>query len=314
MRFRKRIKIGGINVNLSGSGVGFSVGVPGLRTGISSTGKRYTSYGLPGTGLYDVKYHSSKKETETQESVKNESISSQIKNNTLPPELTSSQGCLWSVVTFILICCKPELGITSFILQLVWYFKFYKKSDKYLASVLFNDAIKSLNNRDYDQVRNSCLQILSKFPNLRKVQEMITESYIEEGNYDEALSNLQNYASSLEDKLQMIDIAYSAKKYQLVIEFCQSLPSEIKTDISVITLLGSSYHLLGKSEIALEILLQGPTRKRNMDYNIAEFRYILGIVYESLNQNKNATKQYNKIMAFDSSYRDVAERLENLEK
>ena len=142
MRFRKRIKIGGINVNLSGSGVGFSVGVPGLRTGISSTGKRYTSYGLPGTGLYDVKYHSSKKETETQESVKNESISSQIKNNTLPPELTSSQGCLWSVVTFILICCKPELGITSFILQLVWYFKFYKKSDKTLA--LFNNIWYSI--------------------------------------------------------------------------------------------------------------------------------------------------------------------------
>lgn len=314
MRFRKRVKIGGFNINLSGSGVGFSVGVPGFRTGISSTGKKYTSYGLPGTGLYDVKYDSSNKQSKNTDTTNQDSTALQIENNALPTELTSNQGCLWSVITFVMVCTKPEVGFLSLIIQLIWYFHFYKKSDKYIASILFKDAIKALNNRDYYQVRDLCAQILLKFPKIKKVHEMVTDSYLKEDNYDDAFNNLQKYATSLEDQLKLIDIAYAGKKYQIVIEYCQKLPPEIKNDVSVITLLGSSYYLLEKLDVALEVLLQGPTRKRNMDHNIAEFRYILGLVYEGLNQHKNAIKQYNKIIAFDSSYRDVAERLENLEK
>src|SRR5579864_7185286 len=49
--FRKRIGLGPLNLNLSKSGVGFSLGVRGFRTGISSSGRHYVSAGLPGTGL-----------------------------------------------------------------------------------------------------------------------------------------------------------------------------------------------------------------------------------------------------------------------
>ena len=313
MRFRKRIKLGGINLNLSGSGVGFSIGVPGLRTGISSTGRRYSSFGIPGTGLYDVKYHSSKKTSEEQ---KNEEKTErfQSKNYVLPSELNSKQGCLWSFITFILICNKPEIGFISLILQIIWHFIFYKKSEKYLASKLFKNSVKFIKEKNFGQARDLCMQILLKFPNIREVKEMITETYIAENNYDDALTNMQKYVSSVEDKLELLELAYIAEKYQFIIDNCQDLPSEIRSEVYIITMLGSCYYSLGKSEIALEVLLQGPTRKRKMDLDIAEFRYMLGVVYESLNQKKNAIKQYNKIMAFDSFYRDVAERLDNLEK
>ena len=36
---------------LSKSGIGFSVGGSGFREGVSSRGRKYTSVGLPGTGL-----------------------------------------------------------------------------------------------------------------------------------------------------------------------------------------------------------------------------------------------------------------------
>lgn len=49
--FRKSAKVGPFRVTLSKSGVGFSVGGKGFRTGVTSRGKRYSTFSLPGTGL-----------------------------------------------------------------------------------------------------------------------------------------------------------------------------------------------------------------------------------------------------------------------
>ena len=52
LRFQRRIKLfPGVRINLSKSGVGVSVGDRGAHFGIDSRGRRYTSVGLPGTGL-----------------------------------------------------------------------------------------------------------------------------------------------------------------------------------------------------------------------------------------------------------------------
>ncbi len=49
--YRKSMNLGPFRVNLSKSGIGFSVGGSGFRTGVSSRGRKYTSVGLPGIGL-----------------------------------------------------------------------------------------------------------------------------------------------------------------------------------------------------------------------------------------------------------------------
>lgn len=49
--YRKSIGIGPFRVNVSKSGVGYSVGGLGFRTGVSSKGRKYTTFGIPGTGL-----------------------------------------------------------------------------------------------------------------------------------------------------------------------------------------------------------------------------------------------------------------------
>ena len=55
--FRKSVGVGPFRVNLSKSGVGYSVGTRGIRTGVSATGRKYTTFGVPGTG---IGYRSSK--------------------------------------------------------------------------------------------------------------------------------------------------------------------------------------------------------------------------------------------------------------
>lgn len=49
--YRKAINIGPFRINLSNSGVGYSVGSGGFRTGVRSNGASYQSASIPGTGL-----------------------------------------------------------------------------------------------------------------------------------------------------------------------------------------------------------------------------------------------------------------------
>ena len=55
-RIFKRFRLGaGVNANLSSSGLGWSWGIPGFRVGVSGAGRKWISFGLPGTGLYFYK-------------------------------------------------------------------------------------------------------------------------------------------------------------------------------------------------------------------------------------------------------------------
>jgi hypothetical protein len=54
--YRKSISAGPFRINLSRSGIGYSVGGKGFRVGTDSRGRRYTSTSIPGTGLRNVSY------------------------------------------------------------------------------------------------------------------------------------------------------------------------------------------------------------------------------------------------------------------
>ena len=62
--FRRSIRIGPVRLNISRRGIGASIGVRGLRTGVSSTGRRYTRVSLPGTGLGYEHTHQASPEAE----------------------------------------------------------------------------------------------------------------------------------------------------------------------------------------------------------------------------------------------------------
>jgi len=49
--YRKSVRVGPFRVNLSKSGVGYSVGAGGFRVGQSAKGRRYSSFTIPGTGM-----------------------------------------------------------------------------------------------------------------------------------------------------------------------------------------------------------------------------------------------------------------------
>jgi hypothetical protein len=61
--YRKSVNLGPFRVNLSKSGIGYSVGAKDFRVGVNSRGRRYESLTVPGTGLH---YRSSGKSGKAQ--------------------------------------------------------------------------------------------------------------------------------------------------------------------------------------------------------------------------------------------------------
>ena len=53
--FRNSINLGPLRINFSKNGIGWSFGVPGYRRSVSATGKKRTTYSIPGTGMSWVK-------------------------------------------------------------------------------------------------------------------------------------------------------------------------------------------------------------------------------------------------------------------
>lgn len=60
-RFRKQFGSGGFRGSLTKRGIGMSWGIPGVRFGVSPTGRRFLSLSIPGTGLYWIKYFGGEK-------------------------------------------------------------------------------------------------------------------------------------------------------------------------------------------------------------------------------------------------------------
>mgnify|MGYP003350230401 CR=1 FL=1 len=52
--YRRSLRSGPLRFNLSRSGIGVSIGVPGFRVGLRPNGRAYRSMGIPGTGLYNT--------------------------------------------------------------------------------------------------------------------------------------------------------------------------------------------------------------------------------------------------------------------
>jgi hypothetical protein len=49
--YRKSASFGPFRINVSKSGIGYSIGGKGFRSGVNARGRRYSSISVPGTGL-----------------------------------------------------------------------------------------------------------------------------------------------------------------------------------------------------------------------------------------------------------------------
>ena len=51
-RFRRSVRLGPVRVNFTKTGIGLSAGGPGARYSVHSSGRKTTTFGIPGRGMY----------------------------------------------------------------------------------------------------------------------------------------------------------------------------------------------------------------------------------------------------------------------
>lgn len=341
MRFRKSKKFGGLRINLSKSGLGASFGVPGTRVGISSTGKTYKSYGIPGTGIYDLKYNSNNSNNNDDDNddifdddnvkTKSKSKSAEIDDEDSYYRINFSDDLLaikrmlseLNTANPVLGCTLVFVGLLLLIINFVLFFIVFGIIGLiYYVKLISGDfENKNIAKNMLEALQNNCFnQVLEYVEKLNKISDynkgvIKRYCYYKKRKYEKVYEILKQYNYN-SDKLKLIFICEKLEKYQEMIDIIQALPEDLKHRADIITVLGKCYYNLEKYDLALEVLVNTegtPIKKRKMNNIVANFRYVLANVYVKLSDNKKAKAQYNKIFGYNEKFLDVKEKLEELE-
>lgn len=320
---RKSFKVGAFRFNLSNSGLGFSVGPKGLRFGVDGKGRTYI-----GGGKGILRY---RKQIDTKNY---DYLNTPIDKNELPNELKNTLINWMDVILLItdiplvffmlIITCialfAPKFDLSIFVICLILLFltilpfrKFVSQKPKTLKN-----ALLLFKNKDYKSAIEN-FQELKKF----KFRDYESNNYISNQIYD-CYSYLNDYKGAYDFLKQDLFVSnhrekiviclYKLEDWEELIYYLQNSyeNKEREEHPTYYAMLGNAFLKQGKTQIALEILLSGPTQKRTMNNEMCVFRYTLGECYEANGDKENALKQYNKVYAYDVNFENIQEKINNL--
>ncbi len=305
LRFRKSISLGkGMRLNIGKTGLGFSVGVKGLRFGIGSKGV-YASAGIPGTGLYSINYMGK---------------GSKPSGGGVANSKGGLKGCLLFLVAIagiVLLVSVPKVGLALLAIVGIAYC-FWARQPKQRAKRKLAKARKFLNQHNYEQA----IRLLTEAHEIEGANDEITRLLAmvlhDCERFDEAINLLKNILErnpgDIDSRLVLASCFYRAGRYSDAIAILQKLPEELQRDLKVIRMLGACFLALKEYDLAINVFKRAPLRKQNLDEDLMEIHYNLAIAYEGLGDKEKALKHLKQVHAQDIGYRDVSERIEELEE
>ena len=190
--FRKSVKIGGIRLNASKSGIGVSTGVKGARFGINSKGKSYTSIGR--NGFSYRKSFGNKKNLEQE--------NSECPQYEVQPIKITKEGCLITACLFSIILgfFFPVIFVIPVaIIFLLIIFKIKSNAFQKVANEYENMLQQEISDRNFDRIKEIFIEILQKFKTNKNV------SVIFENTYDYFLSVVFSKNTAIGNKNELIE-------------------------------------------------------------------------------------------------------------
>lgn len=298
-RFRKSFKIApGVKLNMSKSGFGMSAGVKGARIGVNSKGRGYSSVGIPGTGISHTSY--SKK-------AKTNNVVSKSSGNS-----GSGKVVLW-IIGIIFGIAVPPLGFVMLVGIGIYYYT-RNKSPKYQAEKRIKDAEKLIVSGSFEEAEKLLREAIALDVTIPRLNFLMGVVLNNQGKHTEAIAYLEKHLLSAPGDEQVFiafaNCFYETKKYDKVISLIQSASINWEENLKLIQLLGMSFSAKGHHDMAIDVFKKAPLRKRNLDQDLIELHYNLGLTYENADDPKNALKHYKKVYAYDMGYKDVKEKVE----
>ncbi len=215
MSFRKSMKIGGMRVNLSKSGIGVSTGIKGLRVGVNAKGKSYVSAGTHGM-YYRKTLGSSEKRWN-------------FSDTTISPNNSSSSGCfLWAVG---IICCLigfafPIWFVVPGIMIVIYLLHKFASSAMIKMIAGFIDKInRAIDMEDFDTlivIMNEVQNKISDTDRALPIYEKTYRHFLEKALENRALSDIE------EQIIELYESKVSSSKME---EINSDIIDEIIADI-----------------------------------------------------------------------------------
>lgn len=216
---------------------------------------------------------------------------------------------IWIFIVFICTFVAPPLGLIGWAVTGYGFWK-YSKTAKYQNE----KAKKVIGKRDLAEARK-ILEAIEE-PDSETVFLLGLVDYGED-KFKDAISRFSSLESEGKVSLNAFVYPYADSLKRIgrlgdAIKVLQSIVKNDEQNVQLLNLLASCFVEEGKHELAIETLKKAPTRKKNLDENLLETLYRLGVSNEAIGKNSNAKRFYNRVYAHDASYEDVAARLEGL--
>lgn len=106
---------------------------------------------------------------------------------------------------------------------------------------------------------------------------------------------------------------YLCENYDKAISYFQKIPKN--SDLFLKALQGIANSFIGKNQIdlAIEPLKKAPLRTSNPDDDLIDIMFLLGNLYEEKGEKEQAKQLYQKVYTHSIEYKDVAQRLQELD-
>ncbi len=330
--FRKSKDFGFGKLNFSNSGIGLSTGIKGLRFGIDSKGRQYISGGKGVFRFREYIKSDNKKEINMIENNYKPTVFNSFTAKGLGHLLLFANTIIGSFVSLFVIMLFMVMstaiiekhiwwaiflfitGLYSgyFVWQFIYLPKFVRVAKKAFVKYKngnFSEA-KSLLEQSKEQETNSNYY-MGKYEFTNWVNDILYECYINLKEYDCAYILISNTKIISNRRSKFVGLLTRLERWQELVNFMQKeyTQEEKKQHPVFYKILAEAFLKLNQPEVAIDCLLQGPANSRKMNDEMCDFRYTLGKCYESIGDIDNAKKQYQKVYAYNSSYEDVAEKI-----
>jgi tetratricopeptide (TPR) repeat protein len=345
IRFRKSVKIGGgLRLNVGKTGIGMSLGVPGARYSINSSGRETRSIGLPGTGVGFVSTTSSGSRRAA-------------RSRTAHPQTVSGAAAAGALAKPGFFAGGAEKayyrGLVAYLSgdspRAVDEFEAVVAQDPAATSAHLFAAISAGATNVPDEAQIAHLEavvrsdapfpdrLMAKFLPPDRTQLAITvsitdavtasvpvspigaalvlaEAYQEAGRLDEAIGIVQQLhatnPAAVAIRLSLADLLLADGDHEGVIELTQDVTNDDDLSVALLHLRGAAFVGQGHPAAAIDVFRAALAKTANRSPELLmDVRYDRALAYEAIGQKAKARADFERLYAADPSYRDVRDRL-----
>ena len=333
LRYRKSVKImPGLRLNLNKNSTSLSFGVPGARMSINTKGDVYRSFGIPGTGLYDVQRISGKSRRTA--AAVSEPAPEQIEGHATtdvkvglfaPKYEKAFHACIqkMNIADFeqyeedypehslaakcfstTLLVAKPE----TFAKGAALFDEMWKRREELAADDLYAKFSKYV-----DLTAHIAPGILVKSAFTMKALGLFYAEVLQaQEKFQEAYDVLETLTPDIHVQVATCEVEIQLRKFDEVIKTTEHVENVDDSTAILLVFRGIAFREQGNYVAAVEEFKLAKAVRTRDQAILNKALFERGLAYEKMGKLGLARADYEKILVTDGAYEGVAERLKAL--